>query len=84
MKLMKYLKSSRHGQELIILTGIVAAVFVFFFLKDYQRRLYEPGESACVADCTEIKGNYRRYNHNIFSGDQCICLLDNQVSDIWN
>ena len=81
---MKFLSSSRHGQELIIGTVLVLLILGMLYFKRYQNRLYEPGQTACVADCTEVKGNYRRYNHNIFSGDQCICLLDNNISDIWN
>lgn len=81
---MKFITSSKHGQEMVILASIIGAVLFFFLLKRYQFQVYVPGQNACVADCTQVKGNFRRYNHNIFSTDQCICLLDEKISNIWN
>ncbi|MDA1080043.1 MAG: hypothetical protein O2840_05135 [bacterium] len=81
---MQLFKSSRHGQELIIFAGFVLLLASFLVFKKYQSRLYEPGHLACMADCSEIKGNFRRYNHNILSGDQCICKIGEQIQNVWN
>jgi hypothetical protein len=81
---MKFITKSRHGQEMVIIACIIGIALVLYFLKRYQFSVYIPGQNACIADCTQIEGNFRRYNHNIFSADQCICLLDNNINNIWN
>jgi hypothetical protein len=81
---MKLFNSSKHGQELIITAAIIAAIAGFFFLKQYKNQAYEAGQAACMADCSQIKGNFRRYNHNAFSSDQCICQTNKSIYNIWN
>lgn len=81
---MKLFTSSRHGQELIIVAGFVVIAAALLMLKKYQTRLYEPGQLACMADCSEANGSFRRYNHNILSGDQCVCKVQGQIRNIWN
>jgi len=81
---MKFFKSSNHGQELIIIAAIAVILGSYFFLKRYKRQLYEPGQAACIADCSQVNGNFRRYNHNIFSVDQCVCIVRGQIRNIWN
>jgi hypothetical protein len=81
---MKLFNSSKHGQELIIIAAIIAVIAGFFCLKHYKGRAYASGQLACMADCTQINGNFRRYNHNAFSGDQCICQAHKSIYNIWN
>ena len=81
---MKLFNSSRHGQELIITAGIIAVIVSLFFLKQYKGQLYQSGQNACIADCTQVNGNFRRFNHNSFSSDQCICEVEQSISNIWN
>lgn len=81
---MKLFKSSGHGQELIIGASVIAIIIGFILLKQYNQRLFIPGQNACMADCSQVNGSFRRYNHNIMSVDQCICLVNDEIRNIWN
>lgn len=82
--IVKFITQSKHGQEMIIITVLALLVAGFFMLKHYQSQLFTPGQNACMADCSSVQGNFRRYIHNILSVDQCICERRGIVSNIWN
>lgn len=81
---MKFITDSKHGQEMLIVAGLLILVAAFLSLKHYKSRLYLPGQNACIADCSRADGGFRRYIHNMLSADQCICELDDGIGNIWN
>jgi len=75
---------SKVGHEILIITGVVAVIVGLAALNRYQQRIYEQGLAACIEDCSHANGGFRRYFHNLFGNEQCICSQNQQVGDIWN